>query len=333
MTGTDPEREARRRRWAAAQLGVAPDASPEEARSAFLRRLPEEDFVPPAAWAWAVRVLCGDRPGPWQSAADAEAARAAGEGLRDEVEEFAGRFWALQPAERRARWDGLVARAAFSPPLRARLDAVAAGLDVPAPGPARGDDLRAAELARRVGELFVLRPGPRARAWQAFWEEIRDSRREWRRATRVFRRRRPDLAALLPDEVGELAAAATTKPPAAPRKPRPTASAGPAKDYRWAFYVVLMAVGVVFRAVTGPSTAPTAAPPRPVYPQLPVFKDGDSVMPDVRRIPPDKMGEAARRLLGLPPTTNPPPGKPPGAPSPPAPSVGAAPGTPNEKRR
>src|SRR5215472_17203152 len=94
MTGIDPERLERRLRWAAEQLELSPDASPEDVRAAWLRRLPEEDFVPRAELQSALASLLRRRPeGNWEARADEAASLAEEESLREEVETFAGQFW------------------------------------------------------------------------------------------------------------------------------------------------------------------------------------------------------------------------------------------------
>ena len=44
-------------RWAAEQLGLEPDATPEEVRAAWLRLLPDEDFVPLSEWHWSLAAM------------------------------------------------------------------------------------------------------------------------------------------------------------------------------------------------------------------------------------------------------------------------------------
>ena len=56
-TGTGPETPPWHLHWAAAELGGTPQATPEEARAAFLGRLPGVDFVPPPSWRQALNVL------------------------------------------------------------------------------------------------------------------------------------------------------------------------------------------------------------------------------------------------------------------------------------
>src|SRR5437870_4373578 len=114
-TGTRPEPAGQMlREWAADQLDLDAAARPEEVRAQFLRRLPDEDFLPPLAWQEAAALLDG-LPAPATPPEDAVAEMA--ESLREEVESFAGQFFALRPDERRARWQTLAERCRMDLPL------------------------------------------------------------------------------------------------------------------------------------------------------------------------------------------------------------------------
>ncbi len=181
-------------RRAADVLGVPPDA-PAAARAAFLRRLPRAGFVPPPHWLDAVRTLTG-RPAPEEAVAPTpDPARL--DGLRAEVEGFAGQFWALPPGERRRRWQNLIARCAIDPPLAARLRRLEAGMDLPAGGEVAVG--RSGQLAEAVRRLFVLRPAERAAARRRYLNG------RWEAAARELLACRPALAALEPDLIDRLA--------------------------------------------------------------------------------------------------------------------------------
>ena len=69
--------------WAARQLGVSPDTTADEARAAFLRLLPREDFVPQPSLARAARCLgVGGSAAGVDPAAEAEVTREREEALR-----------------------------------------------------------------------------------------------------------------------------------------------------------------------------------------------------------------------------------------------------------
>lgn len=204
MTGIDPERLVRRWRWAAKQLGLSPQATAEEVRAAWLRRLPEEDFVPSSEARWALAALLHWPPeGGWEVRVDEAAAAAEEEQRRGEVEAFAAQFWDLPPAERRRRWDELRDLCAFAPVLRARLRLLEAGLDCASVGNDKQENARVIELAGHVRKLFVLRPGPRADARQSLLPRIQNDR-EWKVAARQLRRDQPALAALGNDLLDKL---------------------------------------------------------------------------------------------------------------------------------
>jgi hypothetical protein len=193
-TGTGPEPPEASRRWAAEQLGVGPDASPREARAAFLRLLLRTNFVPPVRCCRAWRLLsdpAGAAPPDPDALLDEEGR------LRQEVEGFAGQFWGLTPEERRQRWQGLSARCAGLPALRAGLGQLEAGLAVGPVDPTR-DGEPVAELAGAVRELFVLRPADRASARQELLLRLRRDLPTWQAAARRLRKRHPEIDALAP---------------------------------------------------------------------------------------------------------------------------------------
>jgi hypothetical protein len=134
---------------AAAALGVPPDATPAAAAGAFLGSLPGDEFVPSPERVAAVNALAL-AAAPVDPDADLGPAAA--------VEDFAQRFWALPPAERREEWAALGAGVRPGP-VAERLAALRAGLDVTAdPVP----DAAAEEVAGVARELFVLPPRARA---------------------------------------------------------------------------------------------------------------------------------------------------------------------------
>lgn len=118
-------------------------------RAAFLRSLPAHGFAPPEA---DVAALGGDLP-----------AGAAADRFAADVRAFAAEFWALAPADRRARWEALTARAAG--PAAGWLRELRPALDEIPTAPA---DPATAELAGLVRELVVLPPRARA-ARRAAW--------------------------------------------------------------------------------------------------------------------------------------------------------------------
>lgn len=232
MTGIDPERLERRLRWAAEQLGLSPHASSEEARAAWLRRLPEDDFVPSSESRWALAALLR-RPqdGGWEARADEAAFVAEEERLRDEVETFATQFWDIPVGERRRRWEELRDRCAFAPALRARLRLLEPGLAVEAR--IASEDERVIHLANHVREIFVLRPGLRARARQEILHGMRKNRQKWKAAAQNLRHACPEFASLGDDLLDRLRAAKakTKKTSKGASKPRPVDSLDPPQPH------------------------------------------------------------------------------------------------------
>lgn len=172
-----------RTEWAV-RLGAPATATPDEARAAFLRALPDAEFVPYTGSAAALNALAGTAV----PVGDGETAR---ETVRAEVAALAAGFWELDPPARRAAWEALKARTTGGD--AARLRALEPGLTVvtdPLPNP------EAEELAQLVRELFVLPPrarGLRRNEWLAV--HTRDSLR-WCAAQKMLAALAPEVAAL-----------------------------------------------------------------------------------------------------------------------------------------
>ena len=261
MTGIDPERLDRRLRWAAEQLGLSPNASLDEVRAAWLRRLPEEDFVPSSELRWALAALLR-RPseGRWEARADELAAGAEEQRLRGEVEAFAELFWEFLPKERRRCWQELMERCAFAPALRARLHLLEAGLNCVSVINETNEYPRVVELAGYVRALFVLRPGPRARARHEIHCRMECERKAWRSDAQYLRLTRPSLASLGNDLLDKIA----TGPPIPkqlPQKPPPQpAEAKAVKTGGYGcIWVIIFVIASTIRVLTSdnkPSSRP-----------------------------------------------------------------------------
>ncbi len=167
--------------WAE-QLSVPAGADPEAALAAFLRSLPGYDFLPPPERAAAVNALAAAAVPVGK---DGTTERL----LREEVDGFAARFWALDPADRRTEWAELVRRGAPA----ARLRALEPGLDVN-PGPLA--DPAAGELAALVRELFLLPPRDRAIRRNTWLAARAGEADRWRAAFATVLAAAPALAAL-----------------------------------------------------------------------------------------------------------------------------------------
>lgn len=187
--------------WAVAQLDLGRDAAPAEVRAALLRRLAEDDFVPPLRRHLAARILLD--PAYASAAALRHVSGEKEDRLRTEVDSFAADFFKLQPAARRQRWQELTACCAFTPPLAARVRELEEGLVVIPP--TTGDAPDVVALAEHVCELFVLRPAARAARRQELLREMEPSVARWQAAARQLRSLSPAVAALAPHLLNELA--------------------------------------------------------------------------------------------------------------------------------
>ncbi|HEY7424971.1 MAG TPA: hypothetical protein VH682_12140 [Gemmataceae bacterium] len=250
MTGIDPDRLERRLRWAAEQLGLSPSASPAEVRAAWLKRLPEEDFVPSCELSWALAAMLRRQPeSGWETRADEAAFAAEEEQLRGEVEAFAEQFWDVPVGERRRRWEELTDRCPFAPTLRARLRLLESGLAVDPRAPS--EDAQVIELANHVRELFILRPGPRARARQDIFRRMEGDREKWKTAARRLRYACPPLASLGADLLNKIETAMPT-PKRLPKRPpspqRAEANTGQGVP-RWVLMIIIWVVLGFFRGL------------------------------------------------------------------------------------
>src|SRR5262245_31946839 len=154
-----------------------------EAAAEFLAGLPAVGFVPPDARVAALNALAGT-----------DVPEDGGSGLAAEVEEFARRFWSLEPADRGAAWAGLARRAENSP-LAGRVLDLRPGLDVPSEPVS---DPSAEEVAALARELFVLPAGERAVRRNEWLLANAERHHELVRGAAALARQRPALVPLDP---------------------------------------------------------------------------------------------------------------------------------------
>jgi hypothetical protein len=233
-------------------LGLEAGASVPEARAAFLRGVGAAGFVPSPRLREAFEVVGGGRPLAPGARLLAEVRSAEEDRLRKEVEGLAGSFFAIPVPERRARWEQLRAACTKSPPLGARLDALAPGLGVVfETAAARAPDVE--ELARLACDLFVLPPRLRALRRQDWLARVQTGPKEtaarWRAAARELKRRHPAIAALAPELLapGALKVRKGDRPKSRRKsKPKPTAvpdSTSSRRRKSWVYLYILAILG------------------------------------------------------------------------------------------
>ena len=172
-----------------AALDVPSEASAEVARSAFLRSLAGDRFVPTEDCVVAVNRIAGSDL-PFTFAAEATASAM----FREEIDGFKRTFWSLPPAERRVRWNELR--------MRCREDGSAAsirrleeGLDIPN---AADPNPKAEQLAVLIRRLFLLPPRERTKQ-RTDWLLAQAKRfREWRAISQLLHRDSEPLVGLEP---------------------------------------------------------------------------------------------------------------------------------------
>jgi hypothetical protein len=182
------------------QQGVDPhglDQQERNFRAAMLAHVAEKRFVPEPALFYAVR----SGNAPFTSAVrrrvaaslSAEVETAVG----PEVDEFYRSFFQLPPDDRRARWRELCERGTLSHRLTARLQHLAAGLEVdPKTFADETPELR--RLAEAILEIFLAPPPERALRTRAFLQADRPDLAGWRAATWRLARRFPQVTDLNP---------------------------------------------------------------------------------------------------------------------------------------
>jgi hypothetical protein len=186
-------------RWALEQFHLPADASPAAARSALMQRLREEEFVPPLTWQQAHRTLTQpDGAAPPEYYVYAEEER-----LRTEIELLASNFFTLDVEKRQQQWQGLMEQSKKFPQPAARLRALESGLKL-IPGPVTGGRF-CQLLADQLHELFVLRPAERAVRRQELFAKVRPWLDDIQKAARQLKRAHPEVAALDPVWIEQLA--------------------------------------------------------------------------------------------------------------------------------
>lgn len=297
------------RGWAAEQLGVSANATPAEARAAFLALLPEVEFVPPPEWRAALRLLTGaanSLPPEVEQEARAEAERRFGE----RVEDFASEYWSLAVPVRQQRWQGLMRECGWSARVRARLEMLRPGLTI---GPlSEGESPQVVELAGHLEALFVLPPAERTAVRLELRQRLRDGMPAWENAAARLWKRYPDRAGLQGSIITELVSWTRMQIYLEKRRRQPIPNPGgfepgsEGKTQRSAAFIVLcIALGIVCRAIgcsrDQPSPPPSYPTPSPTDPRLlqPEPKEGNDLtpIPKVGARTPRDFGDFLRRRL------------------------------------
>jgi hypothetical protein len=166
-------------------------------RVAMLAHVAEKRFVPEPALFYAVR--SGNVP--FTSAVRRRVAASLSAEVENvlgpEVDEFYRSFFQLPPDDRQARWRELCERGTLSHRLTARLQHLAAGLEVdPQSFAAETPELR--RLAEAILEIFLAPPPERALRTRAFLQADRPDAAGGRAAAWRLARRFPQVADLNP---------------------------------------------------------------------------------------------------------------------------------------
>lgn len=141
------------RRQAAATLDVPPDADEAAVRSAFLKKLAADGFVPPEGCAAAANRLTR-----MKLPLSAEAKREAAGFERADLNLFVEQFWRMAPEQRTRTWERLDLHCS-DPDVRRTIARLKTGIGVPV---TRHEDWALDKLAQFVRENFLLPPREQA---------------------------------------------------------------------------------------------------------------------------------------------------------------------------
>jgi hypothetical protein len=329
MTNGRPDR-ANETSRAAARLGVAPGTDAAGVRAAFLGRLEEVEFVPPPDMLRAFETLGGRALPGGESTTRTGDSFAEESRVREELETLAADFFSYPVAERRRRWEALAEPCRPFPALAVRLRSLGAGLNLE-PGELQDPDLLVVRLAGYLGELFVLSPPSRAVYRHELLARLKTDIPRWEAAAQALKQRHPAFAELEPVLLGRLAgwSARQKQRMKARKRVKVTAAASDWQRYSWIIFVVIAALGTLFRGINSvsnphpPSTVPHFQPFAPDR-----LQDNDKRIQDVlkdlekwKKNAPLLPGGTEKRADKVPPPfaplpqLNPGPGRPPADPA------------------
>lgn len=260
-SGVDPDE----RQWAAELLGVEPTATPTAARRAYFRKVRENEFVPPRSLDRALHIF---DPRHGQAASDEEGSLEQERRLRADVEAFATDFFKLSPRARCERWDELLSQCRGSAPLTARLEALAAGLEVEPPSLPTEQRCRD-ELIGHLLQTFPLSTLPQATARQAFLRQVEGASFEaqvaWEHAARHLLAEWPLLAELDRQLVEDTAGLRNLlkrrlKQQQRHRQPAATSAGSSSGGSWWWVGAVVLVMSGLFRGVNDSSKRSPAPP-------------------------------------------------------------------------
>ena len=251
---------------AAQLLGVSPEATPAEARSAFLQRLERVDFLPSEEWCAGAAVLMGETSAGGLRFGTAAMERCASEELRADVEAFCRDFWSLSLPERTERWQRLQQRAKGNLPLGEFLRSLFEGIGVEA-DEFIGLDGLPGKMAGFIKEAFALRPLEKAARRREWLAEITESIPVRLDAVRLFRDTAHRLAALESDWLDQCVS--LWKEAAYPRPARiapigtvEKAGSAKGKGYEWTNYLIFGVGFLLLKAIlVGFSTSSSPSQP------------------------------------------------------------------------
>jgi hypothetical protein len=248
--------------WAAEELRIDVSAPAEAVRAAYLRQVEHDNGGPNLSAREALLILTGRS----SAARPVLALETAEQGLQQEVDAFAARFFKLGLAERKAEWEQLRGRGRGLARIEARLAALRLGLDIVLPQ--LHPDLPLGQLMTLVCELFVLRPAARAALRHTRLQEIHRGQdvTAWMQAATALRKSHAAIAALEPELVARLADGVKRK--AEQRKLNRKmhnkallAGVGSNRTYLWILLVVLLgASSTLSRIATDVNKASRSAP-------------------------------------------------------------------------
>jgi hypothetical protein len=283
---------------AANLLGVPPEASPSEARRAFLQRLGRIEFVPPAEWCAGLNGLDGSaRAGGFRCALEVTA-HSCDDTLRADLQAFISDFWQMSPGSRTDRWTALYDRSRNRPAIRIHVDQLAAGLEIESREFAELNGVSSL-LAAIIRDTFPLSPLARAAERNARVATL-EGFAGWRITVRAFRTSYPRLAALDADLLRRLEEISRADEQPAPARPYQPTTTGKNESKTWwpTYLIFFVAIGIFRAAFSSSSTSSSSryeSPPYGSYQPSPPTKYAGNHYPETNPL----ANEAGRLLVEL----------------------------------
>lgn len=248
-------------------LGVDEEATPDACRLAFIWRLAEEEFMPPAVMLDAAMAL-GIIPGPGEDLPCLASHHE--QKFNEQLDQFVGEYWDLAPDARGQAWRRLNRQTDEFPRARERLSRLKTGLPLSLPADDREMYLPLIQCCERV---YVAPEARRARLMNAILEEHGLQPPELSLLATTFLGQHPDFGRLfeqlrLTDAATRIKRSIEAEDEKRTKRNPVASQAGASKrrnNYGWPYYLACFLVIAVIRILLvdqKSKPSPTIDPPR-----------------------------------------------------------------------